>query len=140
VARFLEYHPAVSWVRYPALPTHPQFDLACRQMTGGGGLIVFDLHGGLEAGRSLMNRVKLWGLAVSLGGVESLIEHPASMTHASMGEEARARAGITEGLVRLSVGIENVYDLIEDLKTALSASGYPASRDQSVLLGAGRSS
>jgi methionine-gamma-lyase len=140
VARFLECHPAVSWVRYPGLPTHPQFDLACRQTTGGGGIIVFDLKGGLEAGRELMNRVKLWGLAVSLGGVESLIEHPASMTHASMGAEARARAGITEGQVRLSVGIENVYDLIEDLKTALSASGYPASRDRSVLLGAGRPS
>jgi methionine-gamma-lyase len=140
VARFLESHPAVSWVRYPGLPTHPHFDLACRQMRGGGAIIVFDLHGGLEAGRDLMNRVTLWGLAVSLGGVESLIEHPASMTHASMGQEARARAGISEGMVRLSVGIENVRDLIEDLKEALSGSGYPASRDQAALLGAGRRS
>jgi methionine-gamma-lyase len=140
VARFLESHPAVSWVRYPGLPTHPQFDLACRQMKDGGALIVFDLHGGLEAGRDLMNRVKLWSLAVSLGGVESLIEHPASMTHACIGQEARARAGIAEGLVRLSVGIENVQDLIADLEDSLSSPGYPAVRDQAAFASAERPS
>jgi methionine-gamma-lyase len=122
VARFLEWHPAVEWVRYPWLPSHPHHDLARRQMTGGGGLISFEVKGGLEAGRRLMNRVRVCRLAVSLGGVETLVQHPASMTHASMGPEARARAGITDGLVRISVGIENAKDLIQDLGTALTES------------------
>lgn len=120
IAQYLEAHPAVSWVRYPGLPSHPQHTLAARQMTGGGGLVTFNLKGGLEAGRRLMNTVKLWTLAVSLGGVESLIEHPASMTHASMGAEARARAGIDEGLVRLSVGLENADDLISELQEVMA--------------------
>jgi methionine-gamma-lyase len=120
IAKVLEAHPAVSWVCYPGLESHPQYDLARKQMRSGGGLISFELKGGLDAGRKLMNRVKLWCLAVSLGGVESLIQHPASMTHASMGSHARARAGITDGLVRLSVGIENPGDLISDLQNALA--------------------
>jgi len=120
VARFLEGHEAVRWVRYPGLPSHPQFELARRQMKGSGGLISFELRGGLPAGRKLMDSVHLWGLAVSLGGVESLIQHPASMTHASIGPEARKRAGISDGLVRLSVGIEHAADLIEDLGAGLA--------------------
>ncbi|MCP3904115.1 MAG: PLP-dependent transferase [Planctomycetes bacterium] len=120
VARFLEQHPAVEWIRYPGLPSHPQHEIACRQMTGHGGMISFGLNGGLEAGRRMMNAVKLCGLAVSLGGVESLVQHPASMTHASMGAEARRRANITDGLVRLSVGIEGVHDIIEDLDQAMA--------------------
>jgi methionine-gamma-lyase len=120
VAEFLEQHPAVDWVRYPGLPSHPQHDLARRQMSGPGGMISFGLRGGLEAGRSMMNAVGLCGLAVSLGGVESLIQHPASMTHASMGAAARRRANIDDGLVRVSVGIENVSDIIADLNQALS--------------------
>lgn len=122
VAAFLEQHPAVDWVRYPGLKSHPQHRIARRQMAGPGGMISFGLKGGLEAGRRMMNAVRLCGLAVSLGGVESLIQHPASMTHASMGAEARRRAHISDGLVRLSVGIENVDDIIADLDTAMTNS------------------
>lgn len=121
VAEFLEGHPAVAWVRYPGLKSHPQHALSERQTSGHGALISFELKGGLEAGKRVMNSVKLCTLAVSLGGVETLIQHPASMTHASMGVEARQRAGITDGLVRLSVGIENVDELIADLEQALAA-------------------
>ena len=120
VAEFLERHAAIEWVRYPGLSSHPQYDIACKQMTGPGGMISFGLKGGLEAGRRMMNSVELCSLAVSLGGVESLIQHPASMTHASMGAEARQRANISDGLVRLSVGVENVNDIIADLEQAMS--------------------
>ncbi len=119
IARFLASHPAVAWVRYPGLPDHPQQELAKRQMSGGGALITFELRGGISAGRHLLNGVRLCALAVSLGGIETLIQHPASMTHASMGSEARRRAHITDGLVRLSVGIENADDIIADLTQAL---------------------
>ncbi len=120
IARFLESHPKVAAVRYPGLPSHPQYELAQRQMKGPGGMISFELKSGLEAGRRVMDSVRLCGLAVSLGGVETLIEHPASMTHASVTEEERSRAGITDGLVRLSVGIENPEDIIADLDQALA--------------------
>ncbi len=121
VAEHLEAHPQVGWVRYPGLRSHPQHELARRQMRGFGAVISFDLKGGLEAGRRMMNAVKLCLLAVSLGGVETLIQHPASMTHASMGAEARRRAHIEDGLVRLSVGIESAEDVIADLDDALAA-------------------
>jgi len=121
IAEFLEQHPQVEWVRYPGLSSHPQYALAQRQMTGPGAIISFGLTGGLEAGRAMMNAVKLCMLAVSLGGVETLIQHPASMTHASMPAEARRKAHIADGLVRLSVGIENAGDLIGDLEQALAA-------------------
>jgi methionine-gamma-lyase len=122
IATFLEGHSAVEWIRYPGLKSHPQHKLAGKQMSGYGGMISFGLKGGLEAGRRMMNSVQLCTLAVSLGGVETLIQHPASMTHASMGREARERAHITDGLVRLSVGIENADELIADLDQALAAS------------------
>jgi methionine-gamma-lyase len=121
VAQFLEQHPSVEWVRYPGLESHPQYKMACKQMTGPGGMISFGLKGKLDAGRRMMNSVKLCGLAVSLGGVESLIQHPASMTHASMGVKARQRAHISDGLVRVSVGVENVNDIIADLDQAMSS-------------------
>lgn len=120
IAEYLEAHPAVEWVRYPGLKSHPQYELAVKQMARPGAMISFELREGLEAGRTLMNSVRLFALAVSLGGVESLIQHPASMTHASMGAEARRRAHITDGLVRISVGIENVDDLIADLDQGLA--------------------
>lgn len=120
IARWLEAHPKVKWVRYIGLPSHPQHELAKRQMSGFGSMIAFEVKGGLEAGRHLMDAVKVATLAVSLGGVETLIEHPASMTHASMSKEARDEAGFTDGLVRYSVGIEDVEDLIADLDQALS--------------------
>jgi len=119
VARFLEEHPKVAWIKYPGLASHPQFELAKRQMTGFGSMISFGLQGGFEAGRKLMDNVHLPVLAVSLGGVETLIQHPASMTHAGVSVEDKQEAGITEDLVRFSVGIENVEDIINDLRQAL---------------------
>ena len=101
------------------MKSHPQYELGLKQHRGHGGMITIELAGGLEAGKIMMNSVKLFQLAVSLGGVESLIQHPASMTHFSMGKEARLAGGITDGLVRISVGIENVNDLISDLESAL---------------------
>ncbi|MBO7277389.1 MAG: PLP-dependent transferase [Bacteroidales bacterium] len=119
VAAFLSTCPQVEWVKYPGLETHPQYDLAKKQMKGPGTMISFSLNGGLEAGRTLMDNVKMAILAVSLGGVETLIQHPASMTHSKVPKEARESAGITDGLVRFSVGIENVEDIINDLKQAM---------------------
>ncbi len=119
VAQHLETHPKVDRVMYPGLESHPQYEIHKKQADGPGGLISLELTGGDEAGRTFMNSVKLMVLAVSLGGVETLIQHPASMTHASMGEEARRQAGITEGLVRVSVGIEDVDEIIADLDLGL---------------------
>jgi methionine-gamma-lyase len=118
IAEHLEANNIVKNLLYPGLKSHPQYELGLRQHKGHGGMITFEVEGGFEAGKVLMNSMKLCQLAVSLGGVESLIQHPASMTHFSMGPEARAAAGISEGLVRLSVGIENVEDIINDLDNA----------------------
>lgn len=119
IAEWLEKHPLVKEIRFPGLKSHPNYELGQKQHKAPGGMIKFEIEGGMEAGRLLMNSVKLCQLAVSLGGVESLIQHPASMTHFSMGKEARVAGGITDGLVRLSVGIENAADLIADLEQAL---------------------
>lgn len=119
VAEYLENHPKVDWVLYPGLKSHPQYELAQRQMRGPGSMITFSLKGGIEAGRRMMNNVHLALLAVSLGGIETLIQHPASMTHSKLSKEARESAGITDGLIRLSVGIEEVKDIIADLAHAL---------------------
>jgi len=121
LAAWIERHPAVAWVRYPGLPSHPQHELARSQMDGPGSVISFELRGGVEAGRRLMDAVKLIVLAVSLGGVESLIEHPASMTHSKASSDELLRQGITAGLVRLSVGCEDVEDLRADLEQAFAA-------------------
>jgi methionine-gamma-lyase len=120
VADYLEKHPKVEWVKYPGLKSHPQYELAQKQMKGPGAMISFELKGGLKAGKVLMDNVKLAMLAVSLGGVETLIQHPASMTHSKMAPDARLKANITDGLVRFSVGIENVEDIIADLDQALA--------------------
>ncbi len=120
IAEFLESHPKIAWVRYPGLKSHPQHELAKRQMAGPGAMLSFELKGGIKAGKIVMNNVKLALLAVSLGGVETLIQHPASMTHSKMSKDAREKAGITDGLVRLSVGIENADDLINDLTQAIA--------------------
>ncbi len=119
VAEYLEQHPKVQWVLYPGLKSHPQYELAQRQMKGPGAMISFELKGGLNAGKIMMDHVKLCLLAVSLGGIESLIQHPASMTHSKLSAEHRHAAGITDGLVRLSVGIEDIGDIIQDLEQAL---------------------
>jgi cystathionine beta-lyase/cystathionine gamma-synthase len=119
VAKFLESHPKVKRVFHPGLTSHPQHAVAKKQQTGFGAMLSFEL-GSIEAARRLLNHVKLCSLAESLGGVETLISHPASMTHASVPAEMRQQIGITDGLVRLSVGIEDVDDLIADLDFALS--------------------
>jgi methionine-gamma-lyase len=119
LAAWLEGHPKIAWVRYPGLPSHPQHELACHQMSGPGSVIAFELRDGVEAGRRLMNAVRLITLAVSLGGVESLIEHPASMTHKAVPEAEQRQQGITPGLVRLAVGCEDAEDILADLTQAL---------------------
>jgi cystathionine beta-lyase/cystathionine gamma-synthase len=118
VAEFLAGHPNVRTVMYPGLPSHPQYELAKRQMNGFGGMLSFDV-GSFEGARRVLNRVRLMALAESLGGVETLIGHPASMTHASVPPERRAAIGLTDSLIRISVGIEDPEDLIADLKQAL---------------------
>jgi len=121
IARFLEQHPAIEAVRYPGLASHPQHALARRQMSGGfGGIVTAVLRGGLAASRRALERCRVFALAESLGGVESLIEHPALMTHASLPAQVRGSLGISDGLIRLSVGVEDVEDLIADLRDALS--------------------
>lgn len=120
VAKWLENDPRVSTVWYPGLESHPDYELATREMTHGfGGMIGFELTGGADAGASLMNRVQLCTLAVSLGAVDTLIQHPASMTHANVDPEVRRQTGISDGLVRLSVGLEAVEDIIADLDQAM---------------------
>jgi len=119
IAEFLESHPKVERVMYPGLKSHPQFELAQKQAKGPGSMISFEMKGGYEAGVKLMDNVHLIMLAVSLGGVESLIQHPASMTHAAVSAEGKKSAFITEGLVRFSIGIEEVEDIMNDLKQAL---------------------
>jgi cystathionine beta-lyase/cystathionine gamma-synthase len=126
LARFLRAHPMVAWVSYPGLDEHPQHELARRQMDGFGSMIAIGVKGGLRAGKAMMNSVKLFTLAVSLGGVESLIEHPASMTHAGLPKEEREAAGLVDELVRISVGCEDVEDLQADLDQALQAAGREA--------------
>lgn len=119
IAKFLETHPRVTKILYPGLESFPQFELARKQQTSGGALIAFEVEGGVEAGIRLMNSVKLCALAENLGSAETLITHPASMTHADVPVEQREAAGITDGLVRLSVGLEDPLDVIQDLAVAL---------------------
>jgi methionine-gamma-lyase len=119
VAEFLENHPAVDKVFYPGLKSFPQYDLAKKQMKLPGAMIAFELKGGIEEGRELMNNIKLCSLAVSLGDTETLIQHPASMTHSPLTAKERAESGISDTLVRLAIGIEDVEDIIKDLKTVL---------------------
>lgn len=119
IARFLESHPKITHVWYPGLPSHPQYELGRRQMSLPGGIISFEIAGGLEAGRRMINSVELCLLAVSLGDTETLIQHPASMTHSPVAPEERLKAGITDGLIRLSVGLEDPEDIINDLEHAI---------------------
>lgn len=119
VAEFLDNHPEVETVYYPGLESHPNHEIAKEQMDGFGGIIAFELKAGLEGGKCLLNNLDVCTLAVSLGDTETLIQHPASMTHSPYTREARLEAGITDGLVRISVGLENVEDIIEDLENGL---------------------
>ena len=121
IARFLETHPRIQRTRYPFLKSHPQHQLALNQTRGGGGIVTFEMNGNLENARRFLESVRIFALAESLGGVESLIEHPAIMTHASVPQKVREELGLSDTLVRLSVGIEDVGDLKEDLAQALEA-------------------
>lgn len=120
VARFLEEHGKVAWVRYPGLKSHPQHEVAARQMSGFSGMITFELKGGIPAGRTLLNSCRMISLAESLGAVETMITHPATMTHAEVPVNERHARGLTDGLVRLSVGIEDISDILADLEQALA--------------------
>jgi cystathionine gamma-lyase len=120
IARWLARRPQVESVIYPGLDSHPQHTLAMRQMGNGGGIVTFFVRGGLDAARQVLERCQVFALAESLGGVESLIDHPAIMTHASVAAEQRAALGISDNLIRLSVGIEDLDDLIGDLEQALA--------------------
>jgi len=119
VAEFLENHPKVASVTYPGLPSHPMYQVAKEQMSGFSGMISFELTGGLSAGKTLMNSVQLAQIAESLGSVETMIAHPATMTHTAIPKGERLATGLTDGLVRISVGIENLNDIIHDLEMAL---------------------
>lgn len=144
LARALAAHPAVARVYYPGLESDPQYALARRQMRNAGGMLAFELHGGVQAGRSFMNALRLFTRAVSLGDAESLAQHPASMTHANYTPAERAAAGISEGLVRLSAGLEDAEDLLADLQQALAAAATqharaaeaPAAQAEDALCGA----
>ena len=130
VAQFLDQHPLVARVVYPGLPSHPQHALALKQMAAGqGGMITFFLRGGLEESRVFLSALRLFALAESLGAVESLAEHPAIMTHASVPAEQRLLLGISDSMVRLSVGVEDIEDIIRDLQQALAAVGKAASAE-----------
>lgn len=119
IAEFLETHEKVDYVNYPGLASHPQHELSSKQASGYGAMVCFEVHGGVEAGKRLMNTIELWSLAENLGSVESLITHPVTMTHAAVPRDERIAAGITDGLVRLSVGLEDTEDLIAALDDAL---------------------
>jgi cystathionine beta-lyase/cystathionine gamma-synthase len=119
IARFLQGHEKVEYVNYPGLPDHPQHEISARQASGFGAMVCFEVKGGVEAGKGLMDSIELWSLAENLGSVESLITHPVTMTHAAVPREERIACGITDGLVRLSVGLEDAEDLIEALDRAL---------------------
>ena len=122
MAKHLLAHPEIATVHYPGLPTHAGHELAKAQMSGFGGMISFELKGDLERAKRMISSCKVFSLAESLGGVESLIGHPASMTHGSIPREERLKAGLVDGLIRLSVGIEDAADLTADLDSALVAS------------------
>ena len=121
VAQFLENHDAVNWVKYPLLPSHPQYEVAKKQMKLGGNIVAFEVKGGIAAGRSFLNAIKMASLSANLGDTRTIVTHPASTTHSKLSEEERLEVSITDGLVRVSVGLEDVNDIIQDLKTALES-------------------
>lgn len=121
VAQFLESHDAVNWVKYPLLTSHPQYEVAKKQMKLGGNIVAFEVKGGIAAGRSFLNAIKMASLSANLGDTRTIVTHPASTTHSKLSEAERLEVSITDGLVRVSVGLEDVSDIIQDLKTALEA-------------------
>lgn len=123
VAEYLSGHPRVAWVKYPFLKSHPQYQVARKQMKAGGCVVAFEVDGGLEAGRTFLDHIRLLSLSANLGDSRSIVTHPASTTHSKLSPEQRVAAGITEGMVRISVGLEHVEDILADLEEALSALG-----------------
>ncbi|WP_046743781.1 trans-sulfuration enzyme family protein [Kordia zhangzhouensis] len=121
VAQFLEEQPEVNWVKYPFLPSHPQYETAKKQMKLGGNIVSFEIKGGVEAGREFLNNIRLCSLSANLGDTRSIVTHPASTTHSKLSIEDRLETSITDGLIRVSVGLENVNDIIQDIKQALYA-------------------
>lgn len=119
IARALENHPKIAWLKYPFLPSHPQHDIAIKQMKDGGGIVCFELKGGLEAGRNFLNKLQLLSLTANLGDTRSIASHPASTTHAKLSEEERQKVNITPGLIRISVGLEHRDDILNDILQAL---------------------
>jgi O-succinylhomoserine sulfhydrylase len=119
IARQLENHPKLDSLRYPFLPSHPQYDIAKRQMKNGGGIVCFELKGGLEAGRQFLDKLKMLSLTANLGDTRSIASHPASTTHAKLTDQERAAVGITPGLIRISVGLEHKEDILSDVLQAL---------------------
>ena len=119
IAQSLESHPAIANLRYPFLPSHPQYAIAKRQMTNGGGIVCFELKGGLQAGRNFLDKLKMLSLTANLGDTRSIASHPASTTHAKLTPEERAATGITDGLIRISVGLEHRDDILQDILQAL---------------------
>lgn len=119
LARFLEKHPRINWVKYPFLKSHPQYELARKQMKAGGCVVAFEVKGGLEAGREFFNSIKLLSLSANLGDTRSIVTHPASTTHSKLSPEEREASGITDGMVRVSVGLEHIEDIITDIRQAL---------------------
>ncbi len=120
IAKALENHPAISWLKYPFLPSHPQHAIAVKQMKNGGGIVCFELKGGLEAGRNFLNKLKMLSLTANLGDTKSIASHPASTTHAKLTEAERAAVNITPGLIRISTGLEHADDILEDILQALA--------------------
>jgi O-succinylhomoserine sulfhydrylase len=119
VAEFLESHPRVNWVKYPFLPSHPQFDLARKQMKAGGCVVAFEVEGGVAGGRQFFDGIRLLSLSANLGDSRSIVTHPASTTHSKLSPQERSQSGITDGMVRVSVGLEHPADIIADLGQAL---------------------
>lgn len=120
LAQTLEQQDSIGWVKYPYLPSHPQYQIALQQMTSGGGIVCFELKGGLEAGRRFLDRLNMLSLTANLGDTRSIASHPASTTHAKLTEEERMAVGISPGLIRISVGLEQIQDIEADIMQALS--------------------
>ena len=121
VAEFLEAHEQVNWVKYPFLKSHPQYEVAKKQMSQGGSIVAFEIKGGVEAGRKFLDAIKLCSLSANLGDTRTIVTHPASTTHSKLSVGDRLEVSITDGLVRVSVGLENANDIIDDLNQALDS-------------------
>lgn len=122
IAQRLERNPHLEWVKYPFLPSHPQYEIAKKQMSKGGGVVCFEIKGGLDKGRRFLNNLKLLSLTANLGDSRSIASHPSSTTHAKLSEAERLQVGITPGLIRVSIGLEHVDDIMNDIEQALEKS------------------